>query len=288
MSELIVKEFDSSLDFLEWASNAPCLWKYYSDSRKISSNQTEWTGTKNYEEAYELAKYGWPQGLQMLSEQVKIAERMQPPATVRRRRHDIAGHYPNPARAAAGEIFSMVQRGRVFSPKPIIRIRYNYSALGGVNPDTIMKFGAALCSYINRLEIAGHPVELEATNESRPSDRAYESEAPKGLCFRFPLKKAGQPLSLSNVVFWWAHPSAQRRITFSARERIDIERWYGDGYGRTDNVLPIEPGVLNLSINDAGKSIEQNLETILKKHSAVVEANPSVGFSSASLQKLNL
>ncbi len=265
MADIIIKQFDSPGEFLEWATNAPCLWRGDLASREVSSNKTEWTGTRNYEAAYDLAKYGWPEGLKMLAEKVEIAQQVLPPIVIHRRRHDVAGHYPSPARAAAGEIFSMVHKGETIKQKPIARIRHNFVFNGNQSTQKVMNWGAALCSYIEHLQQAGHPVELMAIIEA--------SSSGPSVSFQFPLKKAGQHLSMASMVFWWAHPSVVRRIYLSACERLDIERWYSSGYGRAARVTNPESDVLNLAFEDAGDTIEQNLKTIHDKHMTVIAAN---------------
>ena len=113
---------------------------------------------------------------------------------------------------------------------------------------------------------------MQAISESIPSQNGGEKDAPD-LSFRFPLKDSGEYLSLSNVVFWWGHPAALRRIHFSAVERLDIQRWYGCGYGKQANVTTPDAGTLHLSIEDAGNDIEENLEIIRRKHLAIMSKN---------------
>lgn len=187
------------------------------------------------------------------------------PISRRVRRYDVAGYYPNPARAAAGEAFSMAHAGREFKQKPVVQMRTNFSYLARESGSKIMNWGAAVCSYIDALEETGVSVQLDSINEAEPSNREYGDKAPN-LSFQFPLKKAEDSLSMASLVFWWAHPSAQRRIAFSGRERLDIERWYGNGYGRTKNVTAPPEGVLQLSIYDAGRDLQENLEIIRRKH----------------------
>lgn len=219
---LIIQKFDTPFDFLQWATHAPCKWTGSLQSRAESSENTRWTGTRNYEEAYNLALYGWEEGLKMLSDNVKIAEKAIPPITKPERRYDIAGYYPNPARAAAGEIFSMVAfDSGDLKRKPIVRLRTHFGAIANVEVTKIMQWGAAICSYINKLEQSGQSVQLDSASEVIPSKNENDSDAPS-LSFQFSLKKAGEPLSLATIVFWWGHPSALRRITFSGYEKLNV------------------------------------------------------------------
>ncbi len=274
---VIIKKFNSATDFLRWASNAPCLWGEKSCAsrwtNKDKTNQSSWTGTKNYQEAYDLALYGWEDGLKLLKKEMALAENIVPIARQRKSHYDVAGHYPNPARAAAGEIFNMVSPTKSeILHKPIVKIKTNFSAASSVEPERVMQWGAAICSYINMLEENGFSVQLDSVSESSPSDYRNDEDAPD-ISFQFPLKNAGEPLSLISTVFWWAHPSALRRIEFSATERLDIEKWYEDDYGRPANVSETPDDTLYLTIDDSGATIETSLKNIRKKHAGLMQGN---------------
>jgi hypothetical protein len=256
---IIIKKFPSANAFLEWATHAPCLWTGELSSRR--TDRQHWYGTANYEEAYQLAKYGWPEGLAMLTKEVNAARKIIPQVVERKKRYDVAGQYPAPGRAAAGEAFAMVRKGQAFKQKPVLKVRLNINANAGVPANKIMQWGASICSYIDMIETQGQSVELTTIMES--------SSSGPNLSFQFLQKPAHHHLSMSSVVFWWANPSAQRRINFSGKERLDIERWYGDNYGCAENVTEPDEGTLHLSIYDAGQSLEENLEIMRAKHEAM-------------------
>lgn len=273
MAEItIIKEFDSPLDFLEWASNAPVLWKNTDlASRATGLGKSEWTGTRNYEEAYALAKFGWKDGLKMLTEKVELANAALAAKIAPRKqekRYDVAGYYPNPPRAAAGEIFSMVQplRPKAADYGNFVKIRYDIGRVHTVDTSTIINMGAALCSYINALEKSGRVVHLEAYHEFNPT---YGPGAP--LSFRFPLKKAGYNLSMADIIFWIVHPSALRRISFAAMEKLDIQYLYEGGYGKPACITSPPSDTLYLRIDDAGDNIKSCLENIRQKHIEILQ-----------------
>ncbi len=271
MSErpLILKKFNSASEFVEWASNAPCKWDGKLSSREIYDS--DWAGTDTFEEAYELALYGWDEGLKKLTTQVKLADKIVAKYNARQNSYDVAGGYPHPARAVAGDPLNMVVKPYdEIKPKPIVNIRTNFSYAARVKPDRIMKWGAGICSYIKMLESRAYGTELYAVNESTPSNNRSDSNAPN-ISVQFPLKQAGAPLSLSNVVFWFAHPAAQRRIEFSSQERLPIEEWYEGGYGRAGKVTTPEKNTLALSIKDSGDSLKENLKIIRYKHMRILD-----------------
>ena len=142
---LIVKEFNSATEFLEWATSAPCQWKGELESRE--KGNSKWAGTKTYEEAYDLALYGWEEGLKRLAKEFRKAQRIITPPTTRQHTFDFAGHRPHPARAAAGEPLSMIRESQAdIKPKPIINITTNFSYNANIFASKIMKWGAAICS----------------------------------------------------------------------------------------------------------------------------------------------
>jgi len=78
------------------------------------------------------------------------------------------------------------------------------------------------------------------------------------------------------MVFWIAHPSALRRVEFSAMERLDVERYYGRGYGQAVNNLRHAPEELTLFIDDSSNDLTRDLETIRNKHLATMSKTPTL------------
>lgn len=260
----IIKTFNSPNEFLEWATKAPTPWRGKLSSREFRSD--DWAGTSNFDQAYQLAKYGWEDGLKRLQKYMDIAELIIPVQKTKVWHYSAAGYYPNSGRASAGDPFNMAApRREELKQKPIIPIRTNISANADVSSDRIMQWGAAICSYVNALEASGFSVELETV-----SDTYGGSDAPK-ISFQFPIKKAGESLSLISTVFWWAHPAALRRIEFSAMERLDIEQWYNPGYGKAGTWTKASAGTLDLSIRDACYTIEESIYAIRKKHQDMLD-----------------
>ncbi len=135
-----------------------------------------------------------------------------------------------------------------------------------VSAADVMKWGGAICSYVNQLEMMGVSTQLDWFTEAS----AYETE----VSFGFPLKRAEEQLSLLDAAFWLAHPSSLRMIYISAVERLDIERDFSLSYGSPSVVTKPEQDVLHLTINDARGSVERNLESICDKHQKILQNDP--------------
>ncbi|GEM_PF-2881089 len=264
--KMIHKKFYSAQEFVHWIENTPVVWK-----DKILFSQAEHqhkTQTENFEEAIKLAKYGWPEGLKLLAKEVKDHEEILEIPHRPMKKYDVAGVRPDPGRAAAGDMFSMVVKGNTKKAKPVLKIATRMTFGGDIPADDVMHWGAAICSYVNMLEREGYAVELTSRYENRaPSTFKVGPD----VCVEVLLKKPEHPLALSSVAFWWAHPSSLRRIKFAAFERMDIEKWYSRSYGIADNVLPVPADTLYLTIEDAGDSMQENLQIIKDKHRAIFE-----------------
>jgi hypothetical protein len=271
-SQDIIKVFPSASAFLEWATRAPSPWRGRLKSRLISDDRTSWTGTETYKEAHKLARYGWRQGVEKLRSSVPVGASTASYA-VARLRYDVAGSFPDAARAATGDMFSM---GTPYNPdreeRPVVRMRYDMGVTFCVDPNIIISFGGALLTYVERLELARFPVGIDMCWDLCPSVGSRDSAQ---VSFQFPLKRVGERLSMSGLAFWVAHPSALRRIGFSALERLDIEKYYGEGYGKPRPFTDTEPGVVRLCAEEAISDSECNLKTIRAAHLAVVPSEAS-------------
>jgi hypothetical protein len=272
----IIKIFPSALAFLEWASNAPCAWTVELGSREEGSESTEWTGTASYEEAYQLARYGWKDGAQELTRQVAT---LLPGSALytSRTRLDIAGFYPDVGRAVTGEMFSMVTP---YWPdrdeKRVVWLRYNMSVVSRVDPRAIMTYGAALLSYIQELELKRFPVRLDVCEES-----AATRGKNMRVSFQFTLKQPGERLSSASLAFWLGHPSALRRIALSALERLPVQGAFFPGYGRPIDFTESSPGVVRLCATHASGDRDIDLAQIRERHEAA-RAGAAASLRSAS------
>lgn len=265
---MIVKSFASADDFVLWIKNAPILWRGQLSSE---TGRRDFTGTSSLKEAMDLARYGWPEGLEMLSREVRMADHALVDIQRPTKKHDIAGVRPNPGRAAAGDAFAMVVRGNQKKSKPVLKIATRMTFSGTVPKEKIMKWGASICSYVNMLEREGFNVELQSKYEN-----TTRFDDGPDISIDIMLKRPEQPLSMSTLVFWWAHPSSLRRIKFAAFERMNIQRWYGGAYsgsyGIPATVTTVPDDTLYLTIDDARDSAEENLEVIKAKHLEILKA----------------
>ena len=162
-------------------------------------------GEEKWDDLIRLAKFGWPEGLSLMSQTLQVINNI--PATIHRKRYDVAGMYPAISRAVAGNPVAMVRRGQTTEHRrPIVTVRVNRHLSGAINKIIIVNRGAALVSAIDELERTGYSVELLVTDIANAAGQTYT--------LQFPIKKAGEALDLDRTIFLLAHPGATRRMSF--------------------------------------------------------------------------
>lgn len=276
----ITKHFSSANEFLKWATEAPCMWEGSLASQRYDLDG-EWSGTRTYDEAYKLARYGWDDGVKMLRDSIET-EPVMTEVTQPETFYDVAGDYPMPALAAAGEPFSMVMNREADINQPITKFMMNIGYPLNIRSEEIMLLGGALFSYIKALESKGLSTQLDVCMNLKPSFNLFSNLSAEDqtngskISFYFPLKKAGQNLSIPSLIFWWAHPSSLRRIGFSAVEKLDVEKHYADSYGCVDKPDNIPFDTVYFDYEDIGETFEACLKNIRAKHKAIdIKTSPS-------------
>ena len=270
--DVIKKEFEDASDFLEWASFAPKVWKTKEASRSTGAKALEFTHTANYEDAYDLAKYGWLEGIEHMQDALDLINANIRLDTDNFQRYDVAGDYPNVPLAAAGEVFSMAVIDRESTRrKRIISLEIIGSYSTYVDAEDILEWGACVVACVDYLENQGHSVEVKLIDEttsrhtSIPAMLGYSlrEDNRKAVRFSAGLKQAGESVDLASLAFWIAHPSSLRRIFFSAMERLDIEEYFADGYGVPNTFTKCPDDVVRLAIMSHGKLGKQGLGQVV-------------------------
>lgn len=208
---------------------------YRKDSR--DSYDQKWSGGLTWPEAKAMALSGWREGLNEIDRyraQIApiITEKVLRPQQV----FSMAGHYVDVGSFLANDPECFITReyeernypGRVF--KLVCSISFS----AAITPETIIQRGAMVCALVDAIEFAGHRVEVVANDAmSRHSGEAYRKGMHKDdgwFEVSVTVKKAQQPLEMSDLAFCLAHPAMLRRMMFSAAE---LEGWsdYAHDYG---------------------------------------------------------
>lgn len=127
----------------------------------------------------------------------------------------------------------MSTRGRAGGKDKIVHlvVQTNFSA--SVSAESIRIYGACMAAIVDKLENSGRRVELDAVQSSKSSVQWISG---------WKVKRAAEPLNMSDVAFSISHPAAFRRIAFGLWERTPRHVQSGN-YGIPQ---PMKPEHLNL------------------------------------------
>jgi hypothetical protein len=218
-------EFDTFDDFMETVSKAPAGGVSHKRDHGFMHSDS-------WEAAVKLTKDGWPEGeakARAYSARLfnLLAAQVQQPRYI----YDVEGMSFDTARVIAGEPEPWIQEYHEVVPAPgrVLRVVYNFNASGAVSTDVIITRGAVAVALVQLLEHAGHSVELIAREDS--ASGGWQSKV------NIVIKRAGQPLNLSEVAFALAHPSMLRRFDFALYEVAPshiASQYIHSGYGRPE------------------------------------------------------
>lgn len=209
-------------------------------------NWPNFTGCQSYEEAFALARNGWPQG----TEQMKSISGRLLMASARKQGRRVvesgpAGFAPIIPKAVAGVPDSMLRHIELDKPKSV-HITVNGFITGGMHKDTIMRRGAAILSLYKALKAHRFAVEIDIViPSSNHHSSGHYIEVIK-------LVRSHQFFDLTKLAYALGHPSMFRALAFRAceQEPEDIRQKFGfyagSFYGTTEEVVPL-PGTVYLA-----------------------------------------
>lgn len=236
MAHLTVK-FDSLGDYLKAAAR-PTAAEGYNLSR--SEYDASWSGTATLEAALTLARDGWPEGRKSLMAATAAAATS--PTFSPQIMMDVAGAYPIPALAAAGDPDCMVNLSPVEDRvRPIVRLLVMIGASSAYKANEFLSYGAAVLSYIDALEAAAYRVEITVCYTGHNMGNAF------GI--QIVVKQAEEPLEIDRMAFAMTHVAFLRRVMFAVAEsEPSISAVMGHGYGtpRNPDERDTEPGQIIL------------------------------------------
>ncbi len=182
------------------------------------------SGNVTFEQALLLAEYGWPEGRDHMSE---VSTDMAPEnievAEFVKIQTDVAGAYPIVPLAVAGEPAHMASVTVSECAHKIVRCEVSVVHHHGIEADSIMFNGAAVCSYVDALEAAGWQVEIWAKGSLVAKHTLNVS-----IC----VKRASEYLDIDRVSFALAHPAMLRRLLFRTTEQHrKLYETHRSGYG---------------------------------------------------------
>lgn len=209
-----------------------------------SDYNLEWTGGLTWPEAKTMALNGWRDGLDRIDRyraQIApiITQQVLRPVQV----YSVAGHYVDVGSYLSNdpECFITREYEQRNYPGRLFKLVCSVSFSAAITPETIIQRGAMVCALVDAIEFAGHRVEVVCNDAStvRQSEEYRKGLRKSDGWFEVSVmvKKAQQPLDMSDLAFCLAHPAMLRRIMFSVAEIVgwsDFAHNYGYPAEATD------------------------------------------------------
>lgn len=189
----------------------------------------DFAGSRSMDESLEMARTGWPEGAAMAS---RVRDRVLAANPVRKQpaRYDVAGAYPNVARAVAGDIKNMrVDDRRSSKRRPTITLVANMAAPWFVTATDLSHRAAAIAAIVDQVEAAGFSCEVVATATSKGYGR---DSGDWKTSVNILVKSSHQPVDIGRLAFGLGQSSVFRRFVFAdwGTEKA-CERTLEDGLG---------------------------------------------------------
>lgn len=269
--EEFITSYPSWIEFVDAAEFGDTDMVESERSSRNTSNDG-WSGTRSFQQAVELARGGWKDGMSRINQTIEtlhpighnakleIAMARMGPGTLDMGRHAM-GH-PEP-----WMVFQETEEYNHGTGK-IVTILYSMSASAYVTAGELFRKGAAVCSLINNLEANGRRCEIVLTGGALGG---FHSAFKIG--FTVMVKRPDEPLDIDRIAFSIAHASSFRRLGFSIfelapmelREKIGVKK-YG-GYGMPSSVrLPADIFVPESSGYDSDFRDAKSIDAWVQKH----------------------
>lgn len=215
--------FDSLSELAKYLDSTPRKWRY-KDSVGMHPSAS-WDLNTGYDEAWELARYGWPEGATRAQKTLKAFVPEQPAP---RDRVGFVGYMPHVPRFCAGAPDHMIETHRqaTFGGGRILPLIIPVNATAAVKASHMANFGLGVAQYVRQLEMKGVRCEIWGAMCSEVTG--------KRVTHQWRIKQASQPLNLAVMAFSVGHPAMFRRIGFALRERSDARET--PGYGQSVDV----------------------------------------------------
>lgn len=187
------------------------------ECRSWSTTHEGFHGTRTFNEARDLARRGWAEGVAKLTETRErlggTLARAVSTALASDTVWGVEGTFFDIGRIAIGEpeCCGYEAAGDVASTR-IVDVRINVSSSACCTEEEFVARGAVALAVIDTLESLGERVAVTIGASAKANNVTYEWTAP--------AKSPDQPLDLDRLAFFFAHRSALRRYGFSVYERL--------------------------------------------------------------------
>ncbi len=227
-------EWEQFLNWVDWSGK-----KYRRASHRIGDKNYKYSLTSTFQDAMDLARYGWAEGVSKIQQFEKLDL---PTHETFMQNYDIqtaysvAGGSVNIGRYLAGMPDCMRHMRMINNhalPSRVQKIIIISNSSGRVLADEILKYGYKIYQIIEALEMANIQTDITLAY----SAKNYNTEQISDYCFYetyIKIKKAEDVLCPEKILFCVAHPAMFRRLVLSENERNSFAirmtyRFYEDG-----------------------------------------------------------
>ena len=223
---MIHRIYDSLPELLEAAKLPPHPeYEGQPSSKNTSFDYYKWTQTKNFQEAINLATYGWPKGLKavykLASKYKEVFQDLLPKQDhATEQTYDIEGEFVDIGRYIQGDPECMVKfipsNDKVKQGNKLQRIVVNGSFSSMINPESLFIHSALIINLSDAIEMCGFKTEIVMINLL-----ANEYCGSALLVYQTTLKQFEDFPDFTKIAFCLCHPSMFRRIILSLMEQED-------------------------------------------------------------------
>lgn len=200
-----VVEFDSLKEFYDYICDTPLnesfRWAELSSTR-TSKYDTNWSGTKSFDEATELFKNGWQFGAEELTKKLKIAETQKDVQMMYKNILNVCGFQAIVPLYLQGVPNNMANKKIVPVKNKVITINKILSVSASVSSETMKAESIKCFQIIKKIEATGIRVNLNLMISTGHA------------CVKIRLKSSNEKLNISKLAFPLVHPSMFRRLYF--------------------------------------------------------------------------
>lgn len=197
-------------------------------SNSSESSDSDWTGTKDFDEAVNLLTYGDEETFKKVLEEknkLKIDKLLGDTMNKQKYEHRTYGCIPNVPAYLSGNPLNMINPEKTEPSHKVLNIFLNVSITSGTSKEVIVRNGIKYLSVIDLLEKAGYRCNLYSGTSSKCYDKGDFHMFAK-------VKTDKEPLNIKKICFTIANPSWLRRIYFRWCEVFDNPTNITGGYGQ--------------------------------------------------------
>lgn len=215
--------FDSLEDYLSYLQDAETHEAFMRGLQASEAGSEEFTLTTSFDEAVELARFGWHDGFNDLVALVeKVKRNLNMKIDPNRTFHDYVGFAPDVKAYLEGSPLTMVNKPVVH--KPLVTVYMNTSYTGNEMRERIYSRGAIVLAAAEALELMGFMVDLRLFEMSYVDKDIHFSE--------YRLKMPDERVNLQKLYFPLCHPAWVRRLNFRLIETSpDMTDAWAGSYG---------------------------------------------------------